>query len=421
MKPATRGPGYTRVAVSLHWLIALLIVLNLALGFWMHAAIEDPDSRSAAVGAFQWHKSLGLLILGLSLLRGLWRLRHPPPPHPTGGWQGRLAGAVHGLLYLLMLLIPLSGWLMVSAQWRGEAPLTVPTFWFGLLEVPDLLSLAVAPEWLRQLVWGLSLRVHESLVWTMIVLLCGHVGAALWHLRSSPPVFRMTWRQPPAASPTRSGRVVWGVVAMITVFACLLFATPFQGSTTAGATGDGQSEPPGLAALDARITADLPRWQVLHESSHIQFNGEQASKPFSGHFGHWEALIAMNPEQPATAQLAVRVKTGSATDGVPLHDRTLKEAEWFDVARHPWAAFDLSEATPTDQGAVQLTGTLRIKDRSVLVSGLSMTVEGAAMRIRGAVVLDRAQLDLGMRSDPDGDFVSRYIQVDIQVLARRTE
>ena len=114
---------YSAVAITLHWLIAGLVIGNIVLGVWMHEAIDTVASRGLAVGAYQLHKSLGLSILALLALRLVWRLRHRPPPLPEAisRRQKRLAIGVHRCFYLLMLLVPLTGWLFVSTQWRGRS------------------------------------------------------------------------------------------------------------------------------------------------------------------------------------------------------------------------------------------------------------------------------------------------------------
>ena len=134
---------YSAVAITLHWLIAGLLLANIALGVWMHEAIDTVASRGLAVSAYQLHKSLGLSILALVALRLVWRLSHRPPPLPEAisRRQTWLATGVHRCFYLLMLLVPLTGWLFVSTQWRGDTALNVETVWFDQFAVPHLFNL----------------------------------------------------------------------------------------------------------------------------------------------------------------------------------------------------------------------------------------------------------------------------------------
>ncbi len=167
---------YTRVAIILHWLIALAILAQLAGGLWMVDAIKEKESQALAYDVYQWHKAVGLIILTLSLLRLVWRFTHTPPPMPAAmaAWQKCAAHGVHGLLYLLMIAIPILGWAMVSTS-----PYGLPTMIFGLFEwphIPWLLDIANKTEWSE---W--FEEAHELAAYSMMLLLCVHIGAALQH------------------------------------------------------------------------------------------------------------------------------------------------------------------------------------------------------------------------------------------------
>ena len=110
----------------LHWMIALALGFQLALGFSM-----PKDERGFEL--FQLHKSVGITILLLSLARLAWRLTHRPPPAVEGGFQGFLAKAVHTLLYVFMIGMPLTGWAVVSTS-RIE----MPTLFWGMIPWPHL-------------------------------------------------------------------------------------------------------------------------------------------------------------------------------------------------------------------------------------------------------------------------------------------
>jgi cytochrome b561 len=160
---------YGNVAMTLHWLIAIAIIGMLVLGKYMHGLPRsDPDRFML----YQLHKSIGLTILALTVLRVGWRVINPAPPLPASMpiWERWAAHASHFLLYALMLLIPLSGWAVASTSSSG-----VPTSWFGLFEVPHL------PVPVTEEAHEAAEEGHELFGNLMILLLLVHVAAALKH------------------------------------------------------------------------------------------------------------------------------------------------------------------------------------------------------------------------------------------------
>ncbi len=158
-------PGYTPVAKGLHWLMAVLILGLLVLGVYMHELPLSPQKLQL----YAWHKWAGVTVFVLVWLRLAWRVTHRPPPlaDTLSAPQRALAHAGHALLYGLMVVIPLSGWLMSSAK-------GVQTVWFGVLPIPDLLGRDKALG--EQLQW-----LHAQLGTLLMLTLAGHVAAALWH------------------------------------------------------------------------------------------------------------------------------------------------------------------------------------------------------------------------------------------------
>jgi cytochrome b561 len=158
-------PRYTRTAIALHWLVALLILAALPLGLTMTEMPLSPQKLKF----YAWHKWLGVTVFGLVVLRLAWRASHPPPPLPESvpAWQRSVAHALHWALYALMLVIPLAGWLTSSAK-------GFQTVYLGVLPIPDLLA--------KNEALGERLaEVHAWLAYALIALLVVHVAAALKH------------------------------------------------------------------------------------------------------------------------------------------------------------------------------------------------------------------------------------------------
>lgn len=176
---------YGTVAIVFHWTIALAILAMLPLGWWMTSAINDPANMGAAFKAYQIHKSIGLTVLVLSVLRLLWRLTHPVPPLPPEmkGWEKLAAHLTHIGFYILIIALPLTGWIYVSAGWSAstDSPFAIPTIWFGYFEWPHISMIAGAGDATRSTTARLSLEAHEWLGWGATALIVLHVAAALKH------------------------------------------------------------------------------------------------------------------------------------------------------------------------------------------------------------------------------------------------
>ena len=156
---------YTATAKSLHWLMAVMLFGLLALGLYMTNLPFSPEKLKL----YSWHKWAGVTVFLLLLFRLLWRIKNPPPPLPESMPKALqlVAHAGHFGLYALMFAIPLSGWLMSSAK-------GFQTVYFGVLPIPDLIEK-------NKELGHLLAEVHETLSWLFIILLVGHIAAALKH------------------------------------------------------------------------------------------------------------------------------------------------------------------------------------------------------------------------------------------------
>lgn len=156
---------YTRVARALHWLIALLVLSAIPAGLAMVRIGSGPLQD----WLFDFHRSLGFVVLVLIVVRIVWRLGHRPPPLPAGtpALQAVAAHVVHGALYLLLLIAPIVGWLATNAY---GAPIAV----FRLFELPVLIG---KDEAVSKLLFGL----HEVLGIAIAALVVVHIAAALFH------------------------------------------------------------------------------------------------------------------------------------------------------------------------------------------------------------------------------------------------
>ena len=157
---------YGAIARALHWWSALFFFVMFFVGLYM-TDLEKTDPLRGSL--FQFHISLGILIFGLTVIRILWKLKEVQPDFPAtmSETQIKIAKATYGLLYLLLLLIPLSGYVIVTTAGKN------PGF-FGLFELPNLIGKDEALHEQAE-------EVHEFLAWTAILLVAGHILMALKH------------------------------------------------------------------------------------------------------------------------------------------------------------------------------------------------------------------------------------------------
>lgn len=161
--------GYGLLAIAFHWLIALMFIGQAGLGYYMS---DLPADDPGVFATYQWHKSIGLTILLLALLRLIWRAVNPAPALPAAmpAWEKRAARAAHLFLYAAIVLVPLAGWALVSSS-----PLNIPTYAYYLVVVPHL---PVPVSESAEAVWTF---VHGNLASLALLVAIVHIAAALRH------------------------------------------------------------------------------------------------------------------------------------------------------------------------------------------------------------------------------------------------
>ena len=158
-------PRYTRTAIALHWLVAVLVVAQIAWGWWMQEIPKQPVGPR--VDAFNFHKSLGMTIFALMVLRLGWRLGHPAPPLPAmPGWQRVLAQMTHALIYIALFVQPLAGYL--GSVWSGY-----PVKLYGM----------TLPAWgaKAEALKVLMSQIHLVCSFVLVAAISLHVAGALKH------------------------------------------------------------------------------------------------------------------------------------------------------------------------------------------------------------------------------------------------
>ena len=189
------GGRYSTVSIGLHWTIALAILAQIQLGWRM----TDMERSATQFELYQLHKSIGLSILLLSVVRLAWRVTHPAPPLPAHmrGWERGLARATHVGFYVAMLGMPLLGWAMVSVS-----PYKIPTLLWDVIPWPHLPVLSGLGADAKKQASDVLETLHSKGAWVVIGLLALHVAGALkHHFRDRDTVL---WRMLPIVPRPRS-------------------------------------------------------------------------------------------------------------------------------------------------------------------------------------------------------------------------
>jgi cytochrome b561/polyisoprenoid-binding protein YceI len=375
---------YSSVAIVLHWLLALAMVCQLALGFMM------PKDESG-FAAYQLHKSIGIAILLLTLARLGWRLVRRPPPPLERGFGAVLAKAVHWGFYAVLILGPLTGWLLVSS-----APVRVPTMLFGIVPWPHL-PVSAAMN-------GLSEEVHELLGWIAVGLLALHVAGAMRHylilrdglLERMAPAGSAAWALALAgvvavaggATLMLAGRNPSAVEAPPAVIAAVL-------PSPAG-TGPSVEETPQVEETTASATP--PTWAV-QPGGRLGFAVTNGGEQLNGRFSRWSGAIAFDPERPESADMRIDVDLSSASLGDPTMDDMLSGAEFFGVSSNPRASWRATSVRRMGPNRYSAQGTLSLKGVS-RPQALTFTLSGTGLRrsVSGSASVDRAAFNVGSGS-----------------------
>jgi cytochrome b561/polyisoprenoid-binding protein YceI len=388
---------YSRIAIFLHWAIATLLAFQISVGW----ALEDLGARGFSL--YQLHKSIGISVLVLTLARVAVRYWKPHLAPTEGGWQGGLAKAVHGGLYIFMLGAPLTGWALVST-----AKVKVPTLIFGLIPLPHL-PLPISAH-------GLAESGHGLLAWIGIALLLLHVAGALRHHFLIGD--GLLWRMMPVRSPLLLV-LLPGLIVAGFVLGQIILPTPAAKPIAVPVVEQAEEEAPAnrveasvnaaipVAAENAVATEEPvgppPSWAV-QPGGRIDFSVGNSGETISGSFAKWTAKIVMDPDHPESADLRVEIDLASASVGDAYKDGMLSGDEFFGVAAHPKAVFSAKGAQKTGANSYRATGTLSLKGVSkpqsirftLAGTGKTRKVSGSASIARGAFGVGNGESSTGL-------------------------
>lgn len=396
MALANTSTSYGAAARLLHWLTAAGILVMLPLGWIAHFAPWESEAQLAwKAQLFSAHKTLGIAVLAVAVLRILWAVVQPRPAplHPERRAEALAAGAVHWTLYAALLLVPLTGWAEHAAT-DGFAPILWP-FGQSLPFVPKSAALAET-----------FATLHFLFQWVLTGALALHVAGVVKHavLDRDATLPRMTRgveagggsAHPPALASLGLSVLIWLAV--------------LGGSAAAGLFDGGESE---IATLE-EVQSD---WQVTDGTLSIAL--VQMGSEVSGSFADWTADIDFAPKDGPgkRGEVVVRISIPSLTLGSV--SKQAMGPDFFDAEQFPAATFRADILRAADGYTAE--GTLSLKGQEVPVSlPFSLHLEDGIAEMQGRTVLDRRNFGIG-ESMGNPDQLSFEVEIVVDLTATRSK
>jgi cytochrome b561/polyisoprenoid-binding protein YceI len=379
-----------------HWLTALLILTAIPLGVVANnMGYDTSEALAQKAQVFSLHKTLGVAAFFTASLRILWAISqtHPAPLHPDRRAETTLAGAVHWLLYISMLAVPLSGWVHHAAT-SGFAPILWP--------LGQDLPLVPKSESLSQTAAALHWVFTKLLVASILL----HVAGAIKHhvIDKDATLARMLSgaTAPATPGPSQSHALPLGAA----------FAVYLLGAGVAVALLPSETAP----TTAPQLAQTGGNWQV--EEGSLAITVRQLGSDVTGQFATWQADISFDETAPANAMghVAVTIDTTSLTLG-SVSDQA-KGPDFLDAAANGTARFD-ADIQRGDSGDYIASGTLSLAGATVPLSlPFTLAIDGDSANMQGQITLDRRDFSIGTKY-PDEASVGFSVVVNAALTATR--
>lgn len=439
---ATRN-RYTNVAIILHWLIAAAIIFQMVLGW----RLGDVPKGATTYALFQLHKSIGFTILFLSLARLAWRFMHTPPALPSHmkAWEKTASHLVHIAFYVIMIGLPMTGWLLVSTS-----KINIPTVLFGVMSMPHLPFLSELAVTTKATLNDAAGAGHGLLSLLTCLLLLLHVGAVLKHqVIVKDDIFA---RMAVGARAGITEPRLWFVVMMWSAYVYLppikvkvapvavvvedeteteALATPIvaekskqpvvvdNSPTVVKPVIDTSLVVTPMIATETIKTMPLSTW-LVNKNAQLGFVAQWEGQPVIGSFQQWTADIVFSPDDLKNSSLTVKVDLASVATGDEQRDSALPSADWFDVAHHPTAIFLASNFKKVAEGSYKANGTLSLRDKTApIVLSFKLKIDGDKATAKGSTTLDRTVFGVGQGEFSATDQISAAVKVSFNLTAMR--
>lgn len=422
--------SYNLLARSLHWLIAGLILFMIFLGW----RLDDHDSLR--LSRINLHKSVGILILLLSLARLALRFTYKAPPHaPMPKWQLLAAQSLHVGFYVVMIGMPLTGWAMVSTSARD-----IPFFIWHWPHLPFIpVSAGHSPT--HELFETLHGLIAKLIIYLMVPL---HVAAALKHhfIDKDEVMEHMV----PGLTPQPVANWRWivpvGVIALAVAFGYGIYrGTPEKGregpppamadaSSAVDSVADNASAEaastmstaatPSASSSSASSSskASVPIWTVDKSASKIAFSTTFSGEAVQGGFSSYTTTIAFDPAQLDASHVKVSIDLASVASGDGDRDSSLRSDSFFNADTFPKAVFQADKFSKIDATHFVAHGKLTLHGVTKPCElPFTLVIKGKTASVSGATDIDRMAFGVGSGDWAKTDAVPAKVHVAITVKA----
>ncbi|MEO1537694.1 MAG: cytochrome b/b6 domain-containing protein [Pseudomonadota bacterium] len=386
---------YGSVAKSLHWLTALLILALIPSGIIANGLPYDtPEALAQKAQLFSIHKTMGVVLFAVAVLRILWALTQPKPTplHPERQGEQFLAATAHWLLYGSLVLVPLTGWVHHAAT-EGFAPILLP-IGQDLPFVPKSEALA-----------GITASLHIIFERVLVIALLLHVVGALKHhfIDKDVTLKRMWFGRSEGGAGFKAGGKLAPVFAAVSAWVVAIGI-----GASLGLFASHESTATSVVAL-AEVESD---WQV--ENGTLAITVKQLGSDVQGTFADWTAAISFDETADGVmGKVDVTVAIPSLTLGSVTNEAM--SAEYFNAEAHPTAQF-VADITRSDTGFVA-AGTLTIKGQTVPTElPFDLAIAGDRAVVAGTLTVDRRDFGIGGESESS---VGHPVNISVELTATR--
>ena len=411
---------YSKTAMLLHWSLAFALAFQIGLG-WQFDSLQRGTNLFEL---YQLHKSVGILILVLSLARLVIRMGYSrPEPLADAIWSRWAAKLVHGGFYLVLIGGPLTGWLLVSS-----AKIAVPTVLFGILPLPHLPVGSAAH--------GAAEALHSQLAWLAIVLLLLHVVGALRHqfFKDEDILQRMLpWvlKRKTAAFGTMcvilaTIGMAYGAGANLMLAKAPLARLPAAESPAPMSKATSSDAPKKIAEdpkAENKRDAGMPvqEWRVSGGGK-LAFTVDWNGTPINGTFRRWNSDIRFSPEDLAQSRIRVTIDVGSASTADNQRDDMLLSESFLNAAAHPKAVFNSSSIRLLNGDHYSARGTLGMNGKAHPVTlNFKLKIDGARAEVAGSSSLRRTQFGVGSGEWAETNEVADTVLITFDFTARAAQ